>query len=88
MTRFNRQNASINDVRKGSDSGSRIGESSEPRIPTDEDIAIRAQTGIEAAFTTTYDLLIMCLSRNTSRPPTQQRYINPEAAFEYKGQYQ
>ena len=38
---------SINDVRGGGNSSSGIGDNSEPRISTDEDIAIRAQA---AAF--------------------------------------
>ena len=60
---------SINDVRKGGDSSSGIGDNSESRIPTEDDIAIRAQSGIAAVFPTTYDSLMMCPSRNTSRPP-------------------
>ena len=70
---------SINDVREEGDSGSKIDDNSEPRIPTDEDIAIRAQAEIAA---------MMCLSRNTSCPHMQRRYINPEAASEYKKQHQ
>ena len=64
---------SINDVSRGGNSGSGIGDNSEPRIPMDKNIAIRAQAGIAAAFPTTYDSLMMCLSRNTSRPPIQRR---------------
>ena len=41
---------SINDIREGGDSGSGIGDSSEPRIPTYENMAIRAQAGIAATF--------------------------------------
>ena len=79
---------SINDVREGGDSSSGIGDNSEPRIPIDEDIAIRVQTGIAAAFSLTYDSLMMCLSWNNSRPLIQRRYINPEAASLYKRQHQ
>ena len=41
---------SINNVQGGSDSGRGIGDSSEPRIPTGDDIAIRAKAGIAATF--------------------------------------
>ena len=51
---------SINDVRRRSDSSSGIGDSSEQRIPTDEDIAIRAQAGIAATFLMINDSLMMC----------------------------
>ena len=73
MMSHTRGNASINDVRRGGYSDSGIGDNSEPRIPTNEDIEIRAQAGIVAAFPTTYDSLMMCLSRNTSCQPTQRR---------------
>ena len=79
---------SINDVRGGGDSGSGIDDNSEPRILIDENIAIRAQAGIATAFPMTYDSLMMCLSQNTSRPPRQRKYINPEAASAYKRQHQ
>ena len=79
---------SINDAREGGNSGSGISDINEPRIPTDDDIAIRARAGIVATFPTTYDSLMMCLSRNTSHPPTNRRYINLEAASAYKRQHQ
>ena len=79
---------SINDVRVGGDSGSGIGDNSEPRILTDEDIVIRAQARIAAAFPTTYDSLMMCLSRNISHSPTQRRYTNQEAASVFQRQHQ
>ena len=78
---------SINDVRGGGDIGSGIGDSSEPRIPTDEDIAIRVQAWIAATFPLPDESLMVCLSRNTSRPPTQRRNINPEARTAYKRQH-
>ena len=70
---------SINDGRGKGNSSSGIGDNSEPRISTDE---------TAAAFPTTYDSLMMCQSQNTSRPPMQRRYINPEAASTYKRQHQ
>ena len=73
---------SINDVRKGDDSSSEIGDNRESRILTDEDITICA------VLPTTYESLKMCLSRNTSRPPMQRRYINQEAASLNKKQHQ
>ena len=74
----------VNDVRRGGDSDSETDDSNEPRIPNDEDIATRAQAGIAATFRTTYDSLMLCLSRTTSRPPTQRRYINKKARTAYK----
>ena len=79
---------SVSDARSGGDSGGGTGEISKPRMPTDEDIAIRAQAEIATAFPATYDSLMLCLFQTTSRPPQQLRYISQEERTAYKRQHQ